>query len=452
MGKELKMRPNNNNFNFSEDDYEFMNSLSSAVLENGPKKLKMILWFWIFTILTLLVWAYFAQIDEIVRSNGRVVASSENQMIQNLEGGIIKEILVKEGDIVKKGQILIKIDNQKSESTYQSANIKSLELTARIIRLSSEANNMPFVITDTINKELIPYIQREQTLHEKNLIQIQTKIDILNEQLIQKENDLHEAKSSLKYLKNEYRLITEEVDIAEPLVKKGIRSRVDFLKLQREANNIKKELDSVNISIPKIESAKLEIKNKIDEVYNGFKTEAQEELNKSNAELARSNASKTAFKDQVQRTNVYSPTNGIIQKLFLNTIAGVIKPGENLVEIVPTDDNLLIEAKIKPADIAFIYYKQKAKVKFTAYDYSIYGGLDGEVIKISADTEIDEDKKSYYMVHIQTTRNHLKKGEQLLPIIPGMVVNVDILTGKKTILDYILKPILKAKEYTFTER
>ena len=443
---------NNKKYNYTQEDYEFMNSLSSAVLERSPKKLRIILWFWILTIALLISWAYYAQIDEIVRGDGKVVPFGENKMIQNLEGGIVEAILVKEGDIVKRGQILLKIDNQKSQSDYESTNLKSLELMARVIRLSSESNGKPFFANKFKDNDVSTYIPLEETLYKINKLKLKSEIDGLSEQLKQKQNDYTTAKSSINYLRNEYNLIQQEVKIAGPLVARKIRSKVDFLKLKREANNIRKELAMVRIAIPKTKSLIIEAKNKIQEVKDNFRQIAQEELNKTVAELERINANISTLKDKVKRTDVYSPTNGIIQKVFFNTIGGVIKPGENLIEIVPTDDTLLIETKVKPADIAFIFYKQEAKVKFTAYDYAIYGGLDGNVIKIGADTEIDEDKNSFYTVYIQTNENHLTRENKQLPIIPGMVVNVDILTGKKSVLDYILKPILKAKQYTFTER
>jgi len=438
--------------NYTHEDYEFMNSLSAAILERSPRKLKLILWFWIITVTALITWAYYAQIDEIVRGDGVVIPRSENKMIQNLEGGIIEKILVKDGDIVKKGQLLIQIDNRKSQSDYDSASLKALELTAKIVRLESEVSGKEFNIENFEENGLNQYIKLEENLYIINKNNLESQIIVLEEQLIQKQNELSAAKSSLAYLRNEYNLISQEIKIAKPLVERKVRSKVDFLKLRREANNIRSELASVRISIPKLQSQITEAKTKIKEVKATFIKESQEELNKAIAELERINANINNLKDKVVRTNVYSPTQGIVQKVFFNTIGGVIKPGDNLVEIVPTDETLLIETKIKPADIAFIHYKQIAKVKFTAYDYAIYGGLDGNVIKISADTEIDENEESYYKIHVQTNQNHLLKGEKELPIIPGMVVNVDILTGKKSVLDYILKPILRAKQYTFTER
>ncbi|MDD2888065.1 MAG: HlyD family type I secretion periplasmic adaptor subunit [Aliarcobacter sp.] len=441
-----------NKYNYSQDDYDFMNSIGSAILEQSPKKFRLILWFWIVTVIALITWAYFAKIDEIVRGEGKVIAQSQNKMIQNLEGGIIEEILVKEGDIVKKDQILIRIDNQKSIADYESTKLKALELNAKIMRLKAEINDEDFIVYDNKNKDLQQYLNLEKSLYDINKNKLENETIVLKEQLIQKENDLSSANSSLNYLSSEYSLIQEELRIAAPLVEQKVRSNTDFLKLKREANNIGKELSGVRISINKIKSSIEEAKNKLHDVKDEFKQLAQEELNKSTGEIERINASIYSLKDKVKRTNVYSPEDGIIQKIFFNTIGGVIKPGDNLVEVVPTGETLLIETKIKPSDIAFIYYNQDAKIKFTAYDYAIYGGLDGKVIKISADTETDEDKKSFYKLQIQATKNYLEKNGKEFPIIPGMVANVDILTGKKSILDYILKPILRAKQYTFTEK
>ncbi|QKJ27295.1 HlyD family type I secretion periplasmic adaptor subunit [Aliarcobacter cibarius] len=442
-----------NNYNYSQDDYEFMNSLNSAILEKNPKKFKLILWFWIITVFTFIIWASIAEIDEIVRGEGKVISFDENKMIQNLEGGIIEEIFVKDGDIVKKGDILLRIDNQKSVADYESTNKKLLELKAKINRLKAEIEDKNYVVDIYSTEEFKHYENLELNLYELNKNRLNSEISVLDEQLKQKINDLSSTRSSINYLSSEYSFVIEEQKILEPLVVKKLKPQSELLRVKKEANNIQMQLSSARISIPKIESSITEIKNKINEAKENFKKTAQEQLNESSAEFERINASIGSLKDKVFRTNVYSPDDGIVQKVFFNTIGGVIKPGDNLVEIVPTGKHLLIQTKIKPSDIAFIHYNQKAQVKFTAYDYAIYGGLEGKVVKISPDTEMDETKKeSFYNINVQTEDNYLKKGEQKLPIIPGMVVNVDILTGKKTVFDYIMKPIFKAKQYTFTER
>ena len=240
--------------------------------------------------------------------------------------------------------------------------------------------------------------------------------------------------------------------MTQPMVAKGVRSKIDFLKLKREANEIISKYDATKKSIPRLKSAIKEVKSTIREATLIFQSEAKVKMNEAIAELRGLRATSTALQDQVSRTVVRSQMNGIVQKLFVHTIGGVIKPGENIMEIVPSDQTLLVEVKIKPSDIAFIYFGQKAIVKFSAYDFAIYGGLDGEVVHISADTIKDEKDNVFYTVRIKTNQNYLGDENKPLKIIPGMTVSVDIITGQKSVLDYILKPILKTKQYTFTER
>jgi adhesin transport system membrane fusion protein len=240
--------------------------------------------------------------------------------------------------------------------------------------------------------------------------------------------------------------------MTEPMVAKGVRSKIDFLKLQREANEAKDRYDSVRLSVPRLQSAIKEVQSTINETMYLFKSDAKLKLNEATAEFRGYRANSTALEDQVTRTIVRSPMKGVVQKIYVHTVGGVIKPGENIIEVVPSDQTLLVEVKIKPSDIAFIYLGQKAIVKFSAYDFSIYGGLDGEVVLISADTTKDEKENVFYTVRIKTTKNFLGREKKPLKIIPGMTVNVDIITGQKSVLDYILKPILKTKQYTFSER
>ena len=246
--------------------------------------------------------------------------------------------------------------------------------------------------------------------------------------------------------------ISKEVEMTKPMVEKGIRSQVDFLKLQREESDAKNKLQSVTLSVDKINSEILELNKKIDETNEINDATVREKLNEAINNLKDAEANKLASSDQVARTVVKSPSNGIVQKLHINTVGGSIKPAQDLLEIVPTDSNLIVEVKILPKDIAFIYQGQKAIVKFSAFDFSIFGGLDGHVINISPDTIVEKDEKTFYIVRIETEKNYIGDEKNQKHIIPGMIADVDILTGKKTVLDYILKPILKTKTYTFTER
>lgn len=436
----------------TEKDYEFMHSLSSAVLISTPRKIRMIMYFWVVAIAMFVAWAYFAQIDEIARGDGDIVPSGENQMIQNLEGGIIEEILVKEGQVVEKDQLLIKIDNQKSQSSFSTNAIKADALDAKIVRLTAEASGQKFNVSKDMMQRIPQFIENEKSLYDTNQQQLNSKLNALKEQLIQKKQELSEAKSSRNSMKESLKFINAEVRMTKPMVAKGVRSRIDYLKLQREANEVEEKYNSARLAIPRLNSGIKEVQSTIEETMFIYKSDAKLKLNEAVSELRGYRANSTALHDQVKRTLVRAPMKGIIQKLFIHTRGGVIQPGADILEIVPTDSTLLVEVKIKPSDIAFIYFGQKAIVKFSAYDFAIYGGLEGEVVLISADTITDQKENVFYTVRIKTNKNYLERQGKKLRIIPGMTVSVDIITGRKSVLDYILKPILKTKQYTFTER
>jgi len=436
----------------SVEDHEFVNSLSSAVAEHTPKRMRWVLYFWVLTIFLFILWASFTQIDEITRGQGEVVPSGENQMVQNLEGGIVKKIYIKIGDSVEKGQKLLKLDNRKFEAQRGATNIQELELKAKMLRLKAEGEGKPFKVVNELEKNIPVFIHNEHSLYLSRQRQLSAKMDGLEDKRKQKEQELKELTEKITHLERMVSLIDAEVKMMEPMVEQGVKSQVTFMKLQREQSGVTEELTSAKNAIPRIEAGISEVMNSMKETKINFQNQAKEELNEVTAEVMRVKESFHALDDQVERTTIKSPIKGVVQKLFVHTVGGVIKPGEDIVEIVPTDEMLWIEVKIKPSDIAFVYPGQESIVKFSAYDFAIYGSLEGEVVHISADTQKDKKENAYYTIHIKTKKNHLGSDEKPLKIIPGMTVNIDILTGKKSVMDYILKPILKAKQYTFTER
>ena len=438
--------------NVSEADLAYMHSLSAAVLEHNPKRIRRVLVFWLITVMLGLIWSAFAEIDEIARGVGEIVPSGENQILQNLEGGIIEEVLVEKGDVVTAGQVLLKLRNQKTASLLEGQIIKTRELEAKLLRLNAQANDSEFVIPEHARAELLPLLNREKSLYHTNQAQLQVQVEAFQQKLNQRKHELSEAKIHVKHLHESLKLIQEEVKITEPVVLKGVKPKVEFIKLKREENAIKERYQSAKASISRLESAISEAENNLAGLTHQSQSKVKQEINEVTAELERVLASIKALKDETQRTFIRSPSNGIIQSIFVHTIGGVVKPGANLIELVPSDDVLWVEAKLKPADIAFIYPGQKATVKFTAYDFSIYGGLPGEVVKISADTQTDRQENTFYTVHIKTRQSFLGSNQSPLKIIPGMTTSVDIITGKKTVLDYLLKPILRATYYTFSER
>ena len=433
------------------DEHEYINALSQAILQKSPFKLRIVLYIWAFVFAAFLLWANLAQIDELVRGNGEIVPSGENQIVQNLEGGIIEEILVLETQKVSKGDILVRIDNRKSSASYESSQLKTQELQAQIYRLTAESEGKPLKVDKEFRKKYPKLYQREKKLFSINQSHILSQVKILNAQASQIRSELRESEGRVRDLKRSLSLIQEEIKINRPMVVKGIKSKIDFLKLQREENDIQERYHSAKESIPRLKSSLSEMRIKKVEIKKAMMSDAQEQLNKISAELSRLDTHAGALKDQVQRTVVKSPVNGLIQKLFVHTVGGVIKPGENIVEIVPSDATLWVEVKVKPSDIAFIFPSQKAMVKITAYDFAIFGALKGEVVSISADTIKDAKENKFYKVKIKTQMSQMSQNRKIV-LMPGMTVNADIITGKKSIMDYILKPILKTKQYMFSER
>lgn len=427
-------------------DYEYIHSLSAAVLMSNPRRLRIVLYSWIGAVAVFIVWASLAKVDEISRGSGHVVASGQNKMIQHLEGGIVEAILIEEGQTVKANQPLIKVKNEKSLSSLESNQLNVDALRAKAMRLKAEGSG------GTFSNNGSPYMADEQNLFYSNRQNLQAKIAGLREKLTQNRQELSEAKSRKDHLKQSLNMINEEVRMTAPMVEKGVRSKVDFLKLQRDANEAEDAYQSTVLSIPRLESVIAETQRGIEEANALFRSDAQRQYNETLAQLNSLKADATALNDQVDRTIVRSPMDGTVQKLYVHTRGGVVKPGDDLVEIVPKGANLLVEVKLKPSDIAFIYPGQKAVVKFSAYDFAIYGALEGKVTLISADATTNQKDETFYTVRIQTDKSYLEHKGKRLNIIPGMTVSADIVTGQKSVLDYILKPILKTKQHMFTER
>jgi len=437
----------------SQNDLLYMSSLSAAVLQKSPIKSRMILWVVLGVVTWLIAWSALAEIDELTRGVGKVVPSHQIQVVQNLEGGIVSEILVDEGELVDVGQILVKIDDTSFASSYEESLLHQAALRAKAVRLEAESTGRAFKIPKgNYSKDEKELFKKERSLYNSHKKKLVSDIRVLKSQKVQRQNELKEIRSKEKKLKRAHALMQKEVDLTRPMVAKRIVSRVEFLQLERRANDIQGELEEVQLSIPRIKSTIAEAKSKINGANLEFQNEAKQEWNDVVSEMNQIMESNEALEDRVERTSVRSPVKGIVKQLLINTINGVVQPGMDIIEIVPVQDNLLIETKIKPKDIAYLYPGQAALVKFTAYDFTIYGGLEGKVTHISADTIVDEEGDSYYTVRIKTTRSYLEKNGEKMEVIVGMTANVDIITGKKTILDYMLKPILKAKYNAMTER
>lgn len=367
-------------------------------------------------------------------------------------GGIVSEILVAEGQLVEKGDVLMKIDDTRFSSSFRETQLKYWELMARVARLEAEADGKPLVLPEKLLFEQPVLAADEQALYNSRQRRLESSISVLQQQAQQRQQELVERRAKQEQLQRSYELSNQELTMSEPLVAQGVMSEVELLRLKRTVNDLRGEMDANRLAIPRIQSALNEVNRKINEERVLFQTEAARELSEVKAEFARTEETTSALEDRVTRTEVRSPVKGTVKRILINTVGGVMQPGEDLVEIVPVEDNLLIEAHIRPADIAFLRPGQDAMVKFTAYDFSIYGGLPAKLERISAGTITNDKDESFYLIYLRTTKNQIESSKGKLEIIPDMTVTVDILTGKKTVMDYLLKPILKAKNEALRER
>jgi len=427
--------------------------VNKALIEDAPRVIRLTIWAIIAFFVFLVVWAGFSEIDEVTRGDGKAIPSSKLQKIQNLEGGIVAELYVKEGQIVEAGAPLIRLDDTRFVSNAGETEALRLAMQLRVERLSAQVDDRPLTIPDDVLKAAPSQAANERSLYESRRQQLKDEVGGLQEQLVQRQQELREFTSKQSQYRSQLSLQRQEINMSEPLVAQGAVSPVEVLRLKRAEMETRGQLDATTLAIPRAESAIKEVQRKIDETRGKFRSEALTQLNEARTELNKAESTGRALEDRVSRTLVTSPVRGIVKQLLVNTVGGVIQPGSDMVEIVPLDDTLLVEAKIRPQDIAFLHPGQEAVVKFTAYDYTIYGGLKAKLERIGADTITDEDKKTtYYMITLRTDRSHLGTDEKPLLIIPGMVASVDIITGKKSILSYLLKPIIKARAEALHER
>lgn len=426
--------------------------IRTSILVQSPKGGRYILWLVIVLFVVGMVWAYNSQIDQATRGSGKVIPSRQIQVVQNLEGGILAEILVNVGDIVEKGQLLLRIDDTRFSAPYQESRYRYLALQAKVARLRAETEGMDFVLPPEIAQENPEIVAREKDLFLSRKQAFDTQVSILAEQSSRRLKELAELESVKKHLLQSYDLLKQELAMTRPLVSQGAVSQVEMLRLEREANKLQGELESTELQIPIVRSKYDEAQQAIEDKKLVYHNEAKQALNDSLAELEALSVTSVALEDRLKRTHVRSPVRGTVNQILVNTVGGVIQPGMDLMEIVPLEDTLLVETKIKPADIAFLHPGQEAMVMFTAYDFTIYGGLEGKVEHISADSITDERGESYYLVRVRTTKNHLGSEDNPMPIIPGMIATVDILTGKNTILSYLLKPALRTQKLALKER
>ena len=401
-------------------------------------------------VLLMILWAALAHVDEVTRGDAKVISSRQLQLVQSFDGGVVSEILVKEGQLVEQDQLLLKIDETRATSGVRESAAQGFALQARAARLRALAEGgafqPPAPPTRDDEKRIV---EDEQRLFEMRRSELSTLLAINQQQLQQRQQELSEARARRSSAERGLDLNLQELAKTKPLLASGAVSEVDILRLEREVARSRGDAEQAGAQIARVGAAIGEAQRKSQETELTFRNEARKELAEVMGKLNALNQGAVALADKVDKSQIKSPVRGRVQRLLANTVGGVVQPGKDIVEIVPLDDVLVLEARIQPKDIAFIHPGQAATVKFTAYDFSIYGGMTAEVENISPDTVTDERNNAYYLVRVRT---HGAKFNDKLPIIPGMTAEVDVLTGNKSVLSYLLKPVLKARAYAFRER
>ncbi|MBI2380200.1 MAG: HlyD family type I secretion periplasmic adaptor subunit [Gammaproteobacteria bacterium] len=425
------------------DDIDFVEDATQEIIEQDARGLRAVSWTALFLVLALLVWAGFSRIDEMAKGEGKVVPASAVQVIQSLDGGIVQELLVRQGSVVDKGQLLLRIDPTRFTSSLREnvAQVDALRLKA--LRLAAVAEDKAFEPPAELLASDPELVAQELRLFDASKSELQAALTGAQEQVNQRSQDLAQVRAQEIQASTSYGLVQKELKLTQPLVASGAVSDVELLRLEREVARLLGERDGARARIPGLEAAVKEAESKLAEVGFAWRNKTRNELSEVSAKLKALSEGQVGLADRVKQSDVRSPVRGTVKQLFANTVGGVVQPGKDILEIVPLEDSLLLETRVLPKDIAFISPGQAAMVKFTAYDFSVYGGLDAKVEQIGADTVTDEKGNAFYIVTVRTSAAFL--GEAKLPIIPGMTAEVDILTGKRSILSYLLKPLLRAK-------
>lgn len=429
---------------------DFATDADLAILRQEPLRARMLLRTIGIVVALSIMWAAVAQLDEVTRGEGKVIPSRQVQILQSIDGGLVSEILVREGDVVQANQLLIKIDETRFVSSVKENRAQYLGLLARAARLKATSDGKPFVPPPEVVKEAPEVVAQEFQLYEAKRAEMNAAVSIARQQLVQRQQELNEAQAKRAQASQGYELTSKELSVTKPLINSGAVSEVELLRLERDVSRYRGERDMASAQITRVQAAINEAQRKIEEVELNFRNDAGKELSETNAKLSSLSEGGVALSDRVKQSSIRSPVKGTVKRLLVNTVGGVVQPGKDMIEIVPLEDALLLEARVQPRDIAFLRPGQQAIVKFTAYDFSIYGGLEGTLEHIGADTVTDDKGNAFYTVRVRTNKPGF--GDANLPIIPGMVAEVDIITGKKSVLAYLLKPVLRAKNVAMTER
>ncbi len=405
----------------------------------------------VFTVLAFL-WAAFSSLDISVHAQGRVIPSRKLQLVQSLEGGILRDLAVKEGQVVKKGQLLARVENLEYNSELGESHQNDLGMRATLARMDAELNGKAPVFPDDVQKRLPEAVAREKTLWLTRKIEQDAARDAIQRQIEQHRQEMLETQSKVASLQANLALAQESLEIEKKLFEKGAGSRADYIAAQQKVVGLKGDLSAAELSLPRFAAAVKEAQARLIETSSRFRAETGTQRNETHTKDAALRELIAGKTDRVARRELRSPMDGVVNRLLLSTEGGIAKPGESLMEIVPLEDTLLISARVLPADIAFLRPGQAAKVRITAYDSSIYPPLSARVVRVGADAVLDEKQQPYFEVHLEADKNYVGLPEEKLLIHAGMLTDASIHTGKRTVLEYLFKPVAKTFHRALEER
>lgn len=414
-----------------------------------PVKARGLLYLVSIVLFLLIVWAYFAEIDEVAKGDGKVIPSQQLQVLQSYDGGIVQNILVEEGQTVEAGQVLLRVDPTRFLSSLEENTTQFAALAAKVQRLSALTQGSPLRFNRELFKKAPKIVENERKLYNSNLAELDEVAAGSDSRITQRRQDVEEERASLSQYENMLVLSKKELAVTKPLLASGAVSEIEILRLERQIVELEGNITKSNVAIERGLNAIEEVIIAKEESRLKLINRWNQELTDATAEMARLQQSQTSLQDVVSQADIKSPINGTVQRLLINTVGGVITPGSEVVELIPQDDKLIVEAKVSPKDIAFIRKGQPAILKFSAYDFSIYGGMSAEVQHISADAITNDKDETYYLIRLATQKNVT---DESWTILPGMIVQVDILTGKKTVLNYILSPLFNVTSSALRER
>lgn len=405
---------------------------------------------------SFVAWAAVTEIDEITRGDGKVIPVSKTQIIQATEPGVVQEIAVQVGQIVRKGDLILRLDNTSTTSSLGESEARARALQAQIARLEIEMvgdTKSDLVCPSAIAKTSPEICDNENQLLRARRDNFRNKLSVLEERRLQRTKELDEAHANIGRLEENLKITQREEALIAPMAKRKLVAQTDLIRVQKERTEVTGQLQLAKESIDRIKAAISEASLQVDELGLQLQQEALAERTKALSELSVIEETIRGATDRVARTDIRSPVDGVINTLDVNTIGAYLQPGSVIGGVVPTSETLLVEARISPRDVAFVRPGQPALVKISAYDFSVYGGIEGEVANITADSLVDQNSgETFYQVRVKTSRSELEKDGREYAIIPGMIASVDIMTGHKTILHYLLKPINKAKNEALRER